>query len=606
MDGSREPLLTNSLVLSAASPFLCTLLSSLNYCDGCSSRKTIILAEEQKDIVEGLLHLLHAKYLKEDSSNLIHKGPEFEELCRRLTIEEIPPPSPVPSQPSRPATDEEGDRNDEDIEIPQLHAAEAPIHESQNILASKDAATYRKESSWFMAPVCIPFEKLAQSSRAKVAEFQTSKPRPHAQNIEVNLPRREISPPSPFSSEPSIPVTDEKGDRNNEDIEMPQLHADEAPSDESQNILASEDAATYAKEPCLFLAQSSELSRPAPDEEGDRNDEDVEMQPQSHVAKAPTDQPKKLLAPMNTTTCSNKPSVSSAQRRSIRQRYPVHRIQFKSAPSSLEFQTSKRRKLVQKKRHRYNCGNCLGCARDEDCGECDFCLDKPKFGGPGTKKQKCELRWCKFKNSRINPHLGKLKQKDTKKKKKKGLFTSRDQSISLKCLACENTIGKKCDKEKIERGANARSGARAATQQNPGGADKTKPRKATNKKKVREFFITAGTKKKAQLHDSECGSRQHLKCYICGKGESGRSHLYGHYARSHFRTQLIERIGAKRRNCEEHNVMLKGEASRAAHFGRVHNMVQSCKISNLTKSKFRKLNFTPRKVHKLQQIYHLH
>ncbi len=28
----------------------------------------------------------------------------------------------------------------------------------------------------------------------------------------------------------------------------------------------------------------------------------------------------------------------------------------------------------------------------EDCGMCIFCRDKPKFGGPGTKRQKCELK----------------------------------------------------------------------------------------------------------------------------------------------------------------------------------------------------------------------
>ena len=27
-----------------------------------------------------------------------------------------------------------------------------------------------------------------------------------------------------------------------------------------------------------------------------------------------------------------------------------------------------------------------------DCGECVNCLDKPKFGGPGTKKQACKLK----------------------------------------------------------------------------------------------------------------------------------------------------------------------------------------------------------------------
>ena len=28
----------------------------------------------------------------------------------------------------------------------------------------------------------------------------------------------------------------------------------------------------------------------------------------------------------------------------------------------------------------------------DDCGQCPFCLDKPKYGGPGTKRQKCELK----------------------------------------------------------------------------------------------------------------------------------------------------------------------------------------------------------------------
>jgi hypothetical protein len=28
----------------------------------------------------------------------------------------------------------------------------------------------------------------------------------------------------------------------------------------------------------------------------------------------------------------------------------------------------------------------------DDCGLCPFCLDKPKYGGPGTKRQKCELK----------------------------------------------------------------------------------------------------------------------------------------------------------------------------------------------------------------------
>ena len=35
------------------------------------------------------------------------------------------------------------------------------------------------------------------------------------------------------------------------------------------------------------------------------------------------------------------------------------------------------------------CMECPACLRMEDCGECVFCRDKPKFGGPGVKKQAC-------------------------------------------------------------------------------------------------------------------------------------------------------------------------------------------------------------------------
>merc|ERR1719502_1704997 len=46
------------------------------------------------------------------------------------------------------------------------------------------------------------------------------------------------------------------------------------------------------------------------------------------------------------------------------------------------------------KRARTNrCGTCIGCTRG-DCGTCKNCRDKPKFGGPGVKKQACVRRNC--------------------------------------------------------------------------------------------------------------------------------------------------------------------------------------------------------------------
>ena len=42
------------------------------------------------------------------------------------------------------------------------------------------------------------------------------------------------------------------------------------------------------------------------------------------------------------------------------------------------------------------CGECEGCTRD-DCGGCQACADKPKFGGKGTKKRACVMRVCRMK-----------------------------------------------------------------------------------------------------------------------------------------------------------------------------------------------------------------
>ncbi|XP_028249715.1 histone-lysine N-methyltransferase 2B isoform X2 [Parambassis ranga] len=40
------------------------------------------------------------------------------------------------------------------------------------------------------------------------------------------------------------------------------------------------------------------------------------------------------------------------------------------------------------------CGVCKGCLVMEDCAKCMNCLDKPKFGGPNTKRQCCIYKKC--------------------------------------------------------------------------------------------------------------------------------------------------------------------------------------------------------------------
>jgi hypothetical protein len=47
----------------------------------------------------------------------------------------------------------------------------------------------------------------------------------------------------------------------------------------------------------------------------------------------------------------------------------------------------------QKRPRSVRCGRCNGCMRD-DCGTCKNCVDKPKFGGLGQRKQGCVKKVC--------------------------------------------------------------------------------------------------------------------------------------------------------------------------------------------------------------------
>ena len=47
----------------------------------------------------------------------------------------------------------------------------------------------------------------------------------------------------------------------------------------------------------------------------------------------------------------------------------------------------------EKKTRKSQCRQCAACRR-EDCGKCENCVDKKKFGGPDKKRQKCVHRLC--------------------------------------------------------------------------------------------------------------------------------------------------------------------------------------------------------------------
>ncbi|XP_045077841.1 histone-lysine N-methyltransferase 2B-like isoform X2 [Coregonus clupeaformis] len=75
--------------------------------------------------------------------------------------------------------------------------------------------------------------------------------------------------------------------------------------------------------------------------------------------------------------------------------------------STQEHKTTRRKHKYSKQRklkRNYNevgpggratrCGTCQGCLHEGDCSTCFNCLDKPKFGGPNTRRQCCVLKRC--------------------------------------------------------------------------------------------------------------------------------------------------------------------------------------------------------------------
>ncbi|XP_040597539.1 methyl-CpG-binding domain protein 1 isoform X15 [Mesocricetus auratus] len=86
-----------------------------------------------------------------------------------------------------------------------------------------------------------------------------------------------------------------------------------------------------------------------------------------------------------------------------------HHSQAQPLPPLPAAQQPQRTELQPYTNHRQNrkCGACAACLRRMDCGHCDFCCDKPKFGGSNQKRQKCRWRQClQFAMKRLLPSTG--------------------------------------------------------------------------------------------------------------------------------------------------------------------------------------------------------
>ena len=74
---------------------------------------------------------------------------------------------------------------------------------------------------------------------------------------------------------------------------------------------------------------------------------------------------------------------------SVRQSQRARVPSKKTAPAVVGERERAASPSQQPRKRGVRCMECPACLRIDDCGACVFCRDKPKFGGPGVKKQAC-------------------------------------------------------------------------------------------------------------------------------------------------------------------------------------------------------------------------
>uniref|UniRef100_A0A671KWS9 Lysine-specific demethylase 2B n=1 Tax=Sinocyclocheilus anshuiensis TaxID=1608454 RepID=A0A671KWS9_9TELE len=101
------------------------------------------------------------------------------------------------------------------------------------------------------------------------------------------------------------------------------------------------------------------------------------------------------------------------------------------------------------RRRRTRCRKCEACTRKE-CGECHFCKDMKKFGGPGRMKQSCIMRQC---IAPVLPHTavclvcGEAGKEDTVENEE-----DRFNMMLMECSICSEILHPACLKEKDSGG----------------------------------------------------------------------------------------------------------------------------------------------------------
>ncbi|XP_067253659.1 lysine (K)-specific demethylase 2Bb isoform X2 [Chanodichthys erythropterus] len=126
-----------------------------------------------------------------------------------------------------------------------------------------------------------------------------------------------------------------------------------------------------------------------------------------------------------------------------------------SSPSAAPCSTAGGAKLSSSRgsssarRRRTRCRKCEACTRKE-CGECHFCKDMKKFGGPGRMKQSCIMRQC---IAPVLPHTavclvcGEAGKEDTVENEE-----DKFNLMLMECSICNEILHPECLKEKDSSG----------------------------------------------------------------------------------------------------------------------------------------------------------
>ena len=264
------------------------------------------------------------------------------------------------------------------------------------------------------------------------------------------------------------------------------------------------------------------------------------------------------------------------------------------------------------------CGLCGGCRLMEDCGECVFCQDKPKFGGPNVKKQKCELRWCElhprltlhprlnrgpvslrkeaikcgdcdeeyFTNSHLRNHMNivHLKYDYNGTFYKVRAFVNGYPHLTMAKVDEDSDYEHLVSQEDLP--TNTGEAEKNSTSVDVQSCTTVSLQTKSLKVEIEEdqiLLLKAKLKRSLELQRKlpevplkrRCStSLLQLPCMLCKENRNNKSDLYGHYSRLHFKDDLLLKVGADTRECTICKKVFTSQVNMVTHFGSVHNMLE--------------------------------